>query len=128
MTSSPVFKVGISPTLGIRGVIATRAIARGQVIERCPIILVPPHQIDLVDQTVLEPYTFAWDDENSALLLGYGMLLNHSYAPNVDYDPDYETKEMVFTALRDIEPGEELCINYNGRPENQTLVPGLEAH
>ena len=33
-------RVGVSPTLNIRGLIATRDIKKNEVIERCPLILV----------------------------------------------------------------------------------------
>jgi SET domain-containing protein len=35
----------------------------------------------------------------------------------VTYDLDYETKTISFTSIRDIQPGEEMLIEYN-KPEN----------
>jgi SET domain-containing protein len=56
-----------------------------------------------------------------AVALGYGSLYNHSYQPNARYD-DESGKTKVFSALRDIAPGEEIVVNYNGVPEDKTPV------
>ena len=56
-----------------------------------------------------------------ALALGYGSLYNHSYRPNARYD-DVGPQTKEFTALRDIEPGEEITVNYNGKPRSRTAV------
>ena len=56
-----------------------------------------------------------------ALALGYGSLYNHSYRPNARYD-DVGQRTKLFTALRAIEPGEEITINYNGDPEDGSPV------
>lgn len=106
------FKVGISPTLGIRGLIATEDIKKGQITERCPAIVYLKNK-DLIEQTIFDHYVFDWDEKHEALALGYGSLCNHSYERNIDVDFDFEKKEIIFTALRDINEGEELLINYN---------------
>ena len=56
-----------------------------------------------------------------AVALGYGSLYNHSYQPNARYD-DESGQTKVFTAIRDIAPGEEIMVNYNGEPEDETPV------
>ena len=56
-----------------------------------------------------------------ALALGYGSLYNHSYQPNARYD-DESGQTKVFTAIRDIEAGEEITVNYNGEPEDESPV------
>src|SRR3954466_229701 len=71
--------------------------------------------------SVLSHYHFAWGKGTGALALGYGSLYNHSYRPNARYwDVGPQTKE--FTALRDIEPGEEITVNYNAEPDDTTEV------
>jgi uncharacterized protein len=46
---------------------------------------------------------------------------NHSYRPNARYEDVWpQTKE--FTALRDIAPGEEITVNYNGKPKSRSAV------
>jgi len=106
------FNVGISPTLSIRGLIASEKIADGQVIEKCPAVIYPKNE-EIIEQTVFDHYVFDWDETHEALALGYGSLCNHSYERNVSVDYDFETKEIIFTALREILPGEELLISYN---------------
>ncbi len=117
-------RVGISPTLNIRGLIATRDIKKNEVLERCPIVLID-HRVDTAfDNTILNRYCFEWTKSHSALLLGYGSLYNHSYTPNVRYHFVYTTKEIFFRALRPIKEGEELFVNYNGDPADQTTIEG----
>jgi SET domain-containing protein len=56
-----------------------------------------------------------------AVALGYGSLYNHSYQPNARYD-DESGQTKVFRAIRDIAPGEEIVVNYNGEPGDETPV------
>lgn len=114
-------EIGVSPTLGIRGVIATEKIKKGTVIERCP-ALIYPKKPEIIEQTVFEYYVFDWDEDHEAMALGYGSLYNHSYERNVSVDFDYAKKEIVFSASREIEIGEELFINYND-DSNEPIDP-----
>ena len=114
--------VGVSPTLGIRGLLATRDIAIGEVIECCPVVLLPAAQEPLIEQTALGNYYFRWDDAYYAFSFGYGSLYNHSYHANVLYERDFERKAITFTAVKPIQCGEEMTVNYNGDPDNQTLL------
>lgn len=106
------FCVGVSPTLGIRGLIATEKIAKGQIIERCPAVIYPKNP-KIIEQTIFEHYVFDWDDQHEALALGYGSLCNHSYARNVEVSFDEDKQVIELSALRDIQIGEELLISYN---------------
>ena len=115
-------RVGVSPTLNIRGLIATRDIKKNEVIERCPLILVDHRNDTAFENTILNRYTFEWTKTHSALVLGYRSLYNHSYMPNVRYHFVYTTKEIFFRALRHIKEGEELFVNYNGDPPDQSQV------
>ena len=115
-------EVGISPTLGIRGLLATRDIAAGETIERCPMVMIPVTQEDALEATVLGNYYFLWDDNYYAMALGYGSLHNHSYHANCIFERDYERQEMVFKAAKAIRRGEELTINYNGDPDDPTSI------
>ena len=102
-----------------RGVFARREIARGEEIERVPVIVIPERDIYTDEgNSLLSTYVFAWGQKTVALALGYGSLYNHSYRPNARYrDNGQQTK--VFTALRRISAGEEITINYNGEPGNR---------
>lgn len=106
------------------GVFAAEPIPEGAVIEICPVLLFPKTQLAQVRQTVLDDYYFDWGDDGDwfALALGYGSLYNHSYEPNADYGMDFDNKTIDIYSLRDIEPGEEICINYNGAPGDRTKV------
>ncbi|MFN0014585.1 MAG: SET domain-containing protein [Saprospiraceae bacterium] len=106
------------------GVFAAGLIPEGAVIEVCPVLLFPMAELPAVRQTMLDDYYFDWGDDGQwyALALGYGSLYNHAYEPNADYGMDFENKTIDIYALRDIVPGEEIFINYNGSPENQEKV------
>lgn len=107
-----------------QGVFAAAPIAAGSVIEVCPVLLFSKSELPHVRRTMLDDYYFDWGDEGEwyALALGYGSLYNHAYQPNAEYGMDFEANTLEFYALRDIEPGEEIFINYNGDAGNQTTV------
>lgn len=103
-----------------RGVFARVPIRKGDVVEKVPKILVP---IDLIVRGYDNPKTarvfFVHDRKMVAICLGYGSLYNHSYKPNAIYE-DGPMCTMIFRALRDIEPNEEICVNYNGDPKDKS--------
>jgi SET domain-containing protein len=99
-----------------RGVIARKKFEQGDIIERAPVILLGSHEEPLEDETLYH-YTFAWG-EGSAVALGYGSIYNHSYTPNAYYVRDEKNKCINFVALREIEEGEEITLNYNGTPHS----------
>jgi len=101
-----------------RGVFSLVPFYRGQVIEYCPILEFPNGQATY--DSVVHHYTFAWTGRRSALALGYGSLLNHSYTPNAVYAFRMAKKIISIRALRNIALGEEILINYNGDPKDQT--------
>ncbi len=109
-----------SPGKG-RGVFAIAPIKKGSLIERVPVLLVPTK--DLVDgpkNPTLNTYFYQWTKKHFACCLGYGSLYNHSYTPNVVFK--YGRDTMTYRALRFIEAGEELTINYNGDPKSKNPV------
>jgi uncharacterized protein len=104
-----------------RGVFARRAIGKGVVIERVPVVIIPiEHLVDRWKNPVLQKYFYVWSRTTVAVALGYGSLYNHSYTPNADYE--HGAKALVYRALRDIEPGEEITVNYNGSPDDARPV------
>jgi SET domain-containing protein len=115
----------IAPSsLGGRGVFTTRLIPAESLIEMCPVIVLPPSDIEHIHATKLHDYYFIWgeDDNKCAIVLGYGSLYNHSYEPNAYYRPDFERKTLDFYAMQDIEAGEEILVNYSGDPEGHRKV------
>jgi SET domain-containing protein len=105
-----------------RGVIAAEPIRRGQVIEEAELIILSEKELKRIMGTKLYDYTFEWGREGAAIALGYGGLYNHAYDANAEYLRDMKAKRLVFQAVRDIAPGEEICTNYNGEPGDRKLV------
>ena len=107
-----------------RGVFAARHIEPGEIIEICPVLVFPKAQLPHVRQTVLEDYYFDWGNEGDyfAVALGYGSLYNHDYDANADYDMDFDAETIDVVCIRDIQPGEEITINYNGFPGDRSKV------
>ena len=80
-----------------------------------------PGQADL-DKTGLHAYYYAWghDLKGAAIALGHGSLYNHSYQPNARYLKHLENGTIEFICLNDVKKGEEIRVNYNGDPSDQT--------
>jgi len=106
-----------------RGVFAQHRLRKGQVIERAPVVVIPAAEVKYIEKTVLNAYVYTWGPNNDcALALGLASIYNHSYEPNADFEKHLGEKVLVISALRDIEEGEEITINYNGPPEDQTAI------
>lgn len=104
-----------------RGVFARGTIREGEVIERVPVLVLSVNDPEGAESLGdIAGYVFHWGKGTVALALGYGSLYNHSYRPNARYDD--EPRKKVFTALRDIAPGEEITVNYNGDPDDDDPV------
>ena len=88
---------------------ATRPFAKGEVIETCP-------TVEVADAEVtgrLNDYVFSSVKEGGVVLvLGHGMLYNHSAEPNVEYVQDDEPDTIQFRALSKVLVGDELTIDY----------------
>ena len=99
-----------------RGVFAVTRIPKDTEIERVPVIVLPAQDIFGHTRTSkLADYVFNWKKDKMALALGYGSLYNHSFKPNAQYFVENQDT-MSYMALRDIEAGEEVTINYNSEP------------
>lgn len=102
-----------------RGVFATSDIQKGVLLHAAPVISYPNDQHQYIEQTILADYAFEYGMNHSAILLGYGMLFNHSYQPNASYEINFEDHTFNFYALTDIKAGDEILINYNGDVDNK---------
>nr|WP_223590778.1 SET domain-containing protein [Neobacillus bataviensis] len=102
-----------------RGVFATADITKGTLIHEAPVIPYPNREHVHIEKTLLADYAFEYGKNHTALLLGYGMLFNHSYTPNATYDINFENHTFDFYAYKDIKAGEEILINYNGDVDDQ---------
>ena len=107
-----------------RGVFAAAPIAAGQIIEICPVLVFSQAELPHIRQTMLDDYYFDWGDNGAyyAVCLGYGSLYNHEYEPNAEYGMDFAAQTIDFYAVRDIQPGEEITVNYNGEAGNRDKV------
>jgi uncharacterized protein len=108
-----------------RGMFTKKPIKAGTLIESAPVIVMTGEERKLIDQTLLYNYIFEWQPGGAdmcCMALGNIPIYNHSYASNCEYLMDYEKSEMYIQAVRDIEAGEELTINYNGNWDDRTPV------
>lgn len=106
-----------------RGVFAREEIKKGELIECCPIILLPENHVPFIRKTELHNYYFMWGDDEvrhkAGICLGFGSLYNHSYKPNATYKKLLTEKLIEFVALQDIKIDEEITVNYNhGNPDD----------
>jgi len=127
MTFSGDMKIclGQVPDIG-RGVFASRDINNGEIIEVCPVIVVPRDQLTFLDQTSLHAHYFHYwgpDSRDGAMVFGYGFFYNHSYTPNAKFKYNYRDKTTTFICIEDIRKGEEIRHNYNGDPKDQSPQP-----
>jgi SET domain-containing protein len=115
--SHPYLEIRTIPNKG-RGVFARKDFVPGEVIEHAPVIVGRAEEWEALEKTALADHYFLWGEEETldqiCVVLGYGSLYNHSYAPNADWDRDLEKREMVFYAVEPIAIGQEITINYNG--------------
>lgn len=108
-----------------RGIFTHTAIAAYATLETAPVVVMTAGEKELVDQTILHDYIFEWTPDGQdmcCMALGYIAVYNHSYTANCEYFMDYEQHVITIRTVRDIEPGEELTINYNGDWNNKDAV------
>jgi SET domain-containing protein len=106
-----------------RGVFAQQKILKGELIQTAPVVVIPPEQVKLIDQTILGDYYYDWENESIAIAFGLVSLFNHSYNPNAYYIKKFAEREVAYIAWRDIEAGEEITANYNnGSPDNHAPI------
>lgn len=103
-----------------RGVFSRKHFEKDELIEICPLILIPKEQEIYLDKTELYNYYFSINEQTNGIALGYGSLYNHSYNPNAKYIKSEPNNNIIFQALTDIHPGHEITVNYNGNPEDKS--------
>ena len=99
-----------------RGVFCNRDILEGELIENCPVVIIPAEEFAALSATALMDYSFYFNKEENTLSLtmGFGSMYNHRQYPNTVYILDREKRQMIFTAQEHIKAHTELCINYGG--------------
>jgi SET domain-containing protein len=114
-------KVKISEGRLGRGVFARQDIPAGDIVELCPTLEVNGDDIS----GLLGDYVFSSNEgeDRSILLLGYGMLYNHSSDANVEHI-EHGRDYVAMVAKRDIEAGDEITLDYgNDWWETREKVP-----
>ena len=94
-----------------RGVFASVPLSAGVIVEVAPVVL-----LDLKTQpfpAAIRRLAFNWSKTHVALALGCGSLYNHSDQPNLTFKRDVNHQTITFSALREIEAGEQLTISYD---------------
>jgi SET domain-containing protein len=111
----PSLRVSDTSRMG-RGVFTDAPIAAGTVVEVSAVVVMGPEARLLLDRTPLHDYIFEWGEDRSqcCLALGYVSVYNHACPSSCEYEMDYDGHSITVRAMRDIEAGEELTINYNG--------------
>lgn len=106
-------EVKIIPTQYGRGVAANRSWKEGEIIRISECIYLPNNQMPLKSQgSALWAYVFSAAKDGVLVSLDWTSLMNHSEDNfNVEYKPTDDNK-IIFKASRDINPGDELLINY----------------
>ncbi len=104
-----------------RGIFADRYIKKGELIEEAPVIIIPKQEWKQMRKSVLLNYVFRWG-KDKAIALGYGSLFNHSFTPNAKYITNIKNQTIDFYARQDIQKEEEILVNYNGDPSDQSPV------
>jgi SET domain-containing protein len=102
-----------------KGIFCARPILKSEIIEVCPVIIIPHNQVEIIHRTVLHDYYFLWSHQRAAIALGYGSLYNHSAHANAEYIMDFEANQLFIQAVKDIPQDTEICFNYNGGPEEK---------
>jgi SET domain-containing protein len=101
-----------------RGVYCKHPIRKDEIIEECPMLIIPGDEHVRLESTKLADYFFCFNkiENTKALALGFGSLYNHRCMANAHYWIDDEKKCITFYALEDIPKHAEICINYGGNP------------
>jgi uncharacterized protein len=104
-----------------RGLVASRTIPAGTLVERAPAVRLPAGDRALIEQSALFPHTFAdpasyATQEDYGLLVVFGQLTfcNHSESPNaaVRWEDDEIATWAMLEATRDIASGSEITLYY----------------
>ena len=102
-----------SPGKGL-GCFATKKIFAGEVIEECHLLKLPIEPGE--PSSLFNDYRFNYPQgrelEELVLPLGYGCIYNHSNNNNAIWQNHPYYRAFQFVAIRDIEPGEEICTYY----------------
>lgn len=92
------------------GVFAAEPIKQFEILQESPYFKVSKEKLKEVRPCI--NYSYYLNSDQSVIGMGYAGLYNHSFNSNVDYELDRVNEVMVHYALKDIDVGEELTLNY----------------
>ena len=98
-----------------RGLFATESIPAKTVIEKSPLIVIPAIESVKFEDSTLGSYVYEFKD-GLGIALGYGSLFNHNDNPNVAWKVLEKEKCILFWAIKDIPPDQQLFIDYGYDP------------
>jgi SET domain-containing protein len=106
------------------GVFAKTHFKAGQLIEVAPVIAMDEREKDLLRNSSLHSYYFLVDSNTISVVmgLGYASLYNHASHANARYTISLSELSISIIACKSISTGEEITINYNGRPDDVSPV------
>ena len=104
-----------------RGVFATRNIAKGEIVEIAPVLVV--RDKDVRGGERLRNYVFDWTRSCVAIAFGYGSLFNHSDDNNATWTVHKDRKVLVFRATKPIRKGQEILVGYGYDPVKEMIKP-----
>ena len=106
------------------GVFTSESIPAGEIIEVCPVIVIPKMELPIIHKTVLHDYYFLWGPklDKCAIALGFGSIYNHELNPNANLILDIENQTIDIESITEIEAGEEITLNYHGEPGNSDAL------
>jgi SET domain-containing protein len=107
-----------------RGMYTQYPIKAGAIIEVAPVVVMTADDRILLDKTALHDYIFEWGEkaDRCCMALGLVPMYNHSYEANCEYEMFFGKEVIAVKAMRDIEAGEQLFVNYNGDWDNKEKV------
>lgn len=99
-----------------RGVFTAIDLHPGDVVEICPVIVIPPEEVQFIDKTLLYNYYFLWPDpEGSGCIpLGLGSIYNHGDNCNAEVELDVPDRSFRVICSKAIKAGHEILIDYTG--------------
>jgi SET domain-containing protein len=104
--------VSDSPISG-RGVFANDHIQSGEVLEECHFIELSETDFNNIDPILKEyVFTFPTGNKNNCVVLGCGMIYNHSLIPNAYWECDENKRLFRYIASKPIKKNSEIFINY----------------
>lgn len=102
-----------------RGLVASIDLHAGEIIDVCPVLIIPSSERAKLAGTIISHYYFHWedgdgeDDWSAAIALGSISLCNHAPTPTARFELDRQRKTITLYALHNIAVGDEITIDYD---------------